>query len=147
MLWPEIITVFLLSALKMMVGLLTALAAFKFDAHLSFIVCSLGGVTGCLIFIFLSTQIWKLIDTYFSGRIKERKVKKIFTPQKRRYIFYKNKFGLPGLALLTPTILSIPLGCFLASKFFKNKTKVVIWMCSSTILWAWLVSYLYEYFI
>ena len=145
MVWTEIILVFLLSAVKMLVGLVTAFT-FKFDSHTTFIVCSLGGLTGCTVFILLSSKIWPLINRYVKTTFKRKKPKKTFTPQNRRFIKIKNKFGLPGLAILTPTILSIPLGCFLALKFFKNKTKVAFWMFGTTILWALMVSYLYDYF-
>lgn len=143
--WPEIILVFLLSAVKMLVGLLTAFT-FKFDSHTTFIICSLGGLTGCTVFIVLSSKIWNLINKYVKKTFKKQKPKKIFTPKNRRFIKIKSKFGLPGLAILTPTILSIPLGCFLALKYFKNKAKVAIWMFGTTILWALMVSYLYDYF-
>jgi hypothetical protein len=47
---------------------------------------------------------------------------------------------LIGLAAITPTFLSIPLGTFLATRFFPDKRKVLIYLCASVIVWSVIVS-------
>lgn len=144
--WLQIIIIFFLSSIKMLLALPMALGLFKLDSHTTFITASLGSIFGCILFVFLSSRIWKWLNIYISQKFTKKESYRIFTPNKRRYIFYKNKFGFIGLIILTPTILSIPLGCFLALKFFKKRAKVLIWMCVACVTWAWLVSYLYDYF-
>ena len=49
--------------------------------------------------------------------------KKIFTKRSRRMVGIWKKYGLVGLAALTPVIFSIPIGTFFMSKLEKNRKK------------------------
>jgi hypothetical protein len=48
----------------------------------------------------------------------------------------KQKFGLAGIAFITPVLLSTPLGAFLAERFFKDKKKIIIYLTGATLFWA-----------
>ncbi len=48
----------------------------------------------------------------------------------------KQRFGLIGISLLTPLLLSIPLGSFLAVRYFKNKQRILIYMFASILFWS-----------
>jgi hypothetical protein len=48
----------------------------------------------------------------------------------------KNKYGLVGIALLSPLIISLPIGVFLAMRYFKNKKKVFIYMLVGVTIWS-----------
>jgi hypothetical protein len=47
----------------------------------------------------------------------------------------KHRFGLVGIAFITP-IISQPIGAFFAEKFFKNKKKVILYLSISVVFWA-----------
>lgn len=47
----------------------------------------------------------------------------------------KQRFGLSGIALITP-IISQPIGAFFAEKFFKDKRKVIAYLSISVVFWA-----------
>jgi uncharacterized membrane protein len=102
-------------------------------------VTSLGGIAGTVFFVFLSE---KLIGNYQKlkrKRIEKKeiaKTKKTFTSTNRLIIKTKKRFGLAGIAFLTPLIFSFPLGCFLAVRFFKEKQKIILYLSSSVMFWA-----------
>ncbi len=122
------------------------IAAVKFVVAVGFLVFSnsnfsyteilitliLGGSTGTIVFFYFSNWINLQINKLF----KPKKEKKRFTKSTRRFINIKNKYGLYGISLLTPVILSIPVGSFLASRFYSKK-KYTIWvMIAGVVFWA-----------
>ncbi|MBI2721545.1 MAG: hypothetical protein HYX39_05170 [Bacteroidetes bacterium] len=92
-----------------------------------------GGLTANIIFTYLSASILKWIHNY---RLKKGiiHVRIIFTKRNRKIIRIKQKFGLAGIAFLTP-LLSMPIGAFVAEKFYKDKRKVIIYLSISVIFW------------
>ena len=70
------------------------------------------------------------------------------TPKKKRVFTWKNKlivkvkrdYGLIGLAAITPIFLSIPLGTFLAARFFHDQKKVLTYLAASVVVWSVIVS-------
>ena len=76
-----------------------------------------GGFIGVIFFYYFSNVLNRLISKLFG----KKKKKNIFSKKVRRFIKIKNKYGLIGIALLTPVVLSIPVGCFIASRFFSKK--------------------------
>jgi hypothetical protein len=133
----EIITVFILSAVKLgLAGVPTALAC-----HFSFletlVVCSSGGIFGVVFFSFLIGAILKGINNFLDNYFPNRNLnKKKFTRKNRFIIKAKRSFGIIGIAAISPVILSIPLGMFLALRFFDDKRKIIFWMSVSVVFWT-----------
>jgi hypothetical protein len=121
---------------------------------------SAGGILGVIFFAFISDELiifynW-FIHVYmhnhpksrvFAKSIKDRyrkifpaKEKKIFSKKSKRFVKIKKSWGLVGVAILTPLILSIPIGTFLAIRFFKRTKKTIIILCTSVISWSLLLS-------
>lgn len=115
-------------------GVPTALVLFKDDFLTYFLVCTLGGITGNVVFTHLSAALLKMVHAYRAKRHLIHK-KPIFTPFNRRVIKIKQRFGLFGIAAITPLILSTPLGAFLAERFFKNKRKIILYLSLSVVFW------------
>jgi len=115
-------------------GVPTALVLFKDDFLTFFLVCTAGGVTGNVVFTYLSAAIIKKIHEYRAKRHLIHK-KPIFTPFNRRIIKIKQRFGLFGIAAISPLLLSTPLGAFLAERFFKKKKKIIIYLSVSVVFW------------
>ncbi len=139
----EIAGVFMLSALKFgLAGVPSAVFA-KWSFFKVLTVTISGGMTGAVVFTFVSEA---LIRSYKKVKQKlivtKEKHKPKFTFINKLIIKTKNKFGLLGLAILTPSILSIPLGVFLGVRYYKNRKKILTYMFVSICLWA-VVLYLF----
>lgn len=141
----EILTVFLLSAVKFsMAGVPAALVA-GFSFFKTVTVTTLGGFAGTIFFAFLSEWLIKSAKK-IKGKVADpKKVKKKFTFTNKLVVKAKMKLGLTGLAILTPALLSFPFGVFLAVRYFKNKTKIISYMLVSTFAWSVALYFCYKY--
>jgi hypothetical protein len=136
--WWEIVSVFLLSTVKFVFGAVPFALGLGFSFFEAVTVTSIGGFTGVTIFVLMSEKI--------VARLKKRKIekrhehppepKKKFTRKNKIIVKVKMRFGLLGIAFLTPLLLSIPIGCFLAVRYFKNKHKILVYMFVSILFWS-----------
>lgn len=115
-------------------GVPTAVIVFKYDFIKVMLVSCAGGITGNIIFTYLSASILKWTHAY---RLRQNKHHKrvVFKASTRRIIRIKQRFGLAGIAFITP-IISQPIGAFFAEKFFKDKKKVILYLSVSVVFWA-----------
>jgi uncharacterized membrane protein len=139
--WWEIVTVFFLSTFKFVLGGVPLALGFGFSFFETVVVTSIGGFTGVLIFVGISNLIVKKIKQR-RHELKEKNggvianQKKIFTKSNRLIITVKQRFGLLGIAALTPLLFSIPIGCFLATRYFKDRQRIVVYMFASILFWS-----------
>jgi hypothetical protein len=140
--WWEITSVFLLSTVKFVFGGVPLALAYGFSFFKAVVITSLGGFSGILIFVAMSDF---LLRKYKAQKLKRehahphphpKKNKRVFTRKNRLIIQVKQRFGLLGIAILTPPLFSIPGGCFLATRYFKDKQKVIIYMFVSVLFWS-----------
>ncbi|MCG9909656.1 MAG: hypothetical protein MH137_00015 [Flavobacteriales bacterium] len=96
------------------------------------------GLLGNLVFIYAGDLINRLIERIAERlrKNKPKKFKKKITKSSRRMVLIKAKYGLPGIAFLTPLFLSIPVGNFLAVRYFKNKKLILVYMMASVTAWT-----------
>jgi len=113
-------------------GMPTAVIVFKYNFIKVILVSCAGGITGNIIFTNLSAVILRWMHAY---REKRNIKKKIFTKSTRRMIRIKHRFGLAGIAAITP-LISQPIGAFFAEKFFKDKKKIILYLSISVIIWS-----------
>lgn len=80
--------------------------------------------------------------TYFGRFLKQRffKREKLFTPKNRRNVRLWRKFGIYGVAALTPLLLTPIGGAILANSFGEKKSKIFFWMLISAIVWGTLLT-------
>ena len=147
--WSKIITAFFACAYRpALLGVPTEVFAF----HFSFIKIVLIGVTsgffGSAVSAFLSKELIMLYAFILRKIFPNQAKKKIMTPTNRLIIRFKHIFGIFGIALVSPVLLSIPFGTFLAIRFFgnKNRNRTVLLMTISTFLWTLLLYFLYHKF-
>ncbi len=112
-----------------------------------------GGVAGFLFFYYLSRHVisWfhrtkpficrfipKFIRIRYQVYCDKRNVKiqKIFTRKSRIIARIRSSYGLWGIILTTPVLLTIPLGAFLASKYYSHRKHVVLYMLLSIVAWG-----------
>ena len=73
----------------------------------------------------------------FSTILKRRKR---FTPKNRRIVILWRRYGLHGIAFLTPIVLTPPIGTLIAVSFGEEPLKIISFMWISAIFWAILLS-------
>ncbi len=117
------------------IGVPSAILVFKFDFLQVFIVSVSSGIFGTIFFTYFSAA---LIRWWSNFRAKKNLFpnQKVFTKTNRRIIRIKNKFGLIGLAFLTPVFPGIPIGSFLAERFFANKRRIISYFGLSIVCWT-----------
>lgn len=125
-------------------GVPSAIILFKFNFLKVFIVTVSSGIFSNIIFTFFSAAIIKWWNKY-KGKKHLAAKKKVFTKANRRIMKIKNKFGLAGLAFITPIFPGIPVGAFLAERFFKKKFKVIMYLNVAVVFWS-LAMYAIFYF-
>lgn len=113
-----------------------------------------GGLLGVLFFFFLSRSVFSLYKKYAPGfysgfrriagiheltlPVPDVKLphKRIFSRKNRFIVKIRKKYGLPGLIILTPILLSIPLGTFLVLKYYSSRRNLLAWLSLSVVIWS-----------
>lgn len=118
----------------------------EFSYFESNIYCIIGGTAGVLFFMFLSTHTIKILNSVkrFFTKSGNLKPQKIFTTRNRRIVKFWRSYGLMGIAIITPIILSIPVGTFIAVKLNSNKKKIFLYMFCSIVLWSVILTTFFE---
>ena len=141
----KFLTVFFTCALAFgKAGIPTAIAVYKFNFIKVMLVSWAGGITGIIFFTYVSAAIIKWIHDYRARRNLIHS-KRIFTKFTRRVIRVKQRFGLTGIAFITP-VIGTPLGAFIAEKFYKSKRKVIVYLSFSVVFWSLLLYFLILFF-
>lgn len=137
----QILLVVILSATKFLSAPITSLNI-GFGYLETLLITTLGGLLGVVFFFYLSSVIMLLMSklSSSSNQKKPKKPKKKFTWKNKLIIHIKREYGLIGLAAITPILLSIPLGTFLAARFFSDQKKVIGYLSASVIVWSVIVS-------
>jgi uncharacterized membrane protein len=116
--------------------------------HMSFLetilYTNIGGFIGVVVFTMFSKGLIKLYDAFWPAKLTcKRKSKKVFTKRNRRLVMLKNKYGLAGIVILTPVLLSIPLGVFLNTKYYGYKKISYLYLLLSQFIWSVIYTILY----
>ncbi len=90
-----------------------------------------GMMLAVLIFTFAGTQIRK----WWQGKFGSKN-KKLFTPRKRNMVKIWRKYGIWGVAALTPLIFTPIGGTMIAVSFGEKKPKILLTMFISAVVWA-----------
>lgn len=136
MLITKYISLFLLAAIKYFAAVLIFLADKSIDVYFTFFLLLFGGILGIVAFYYLGRIINIGINSFYLRWKKNKTLLKTGSKRNRRLIILKNKYGLIGISVLTPIFLSIPLGCFLASRFYGKKASTLFVMLAGIIGWT-----------
>lgn len=171
----KIVVVILISSVKFVAGPPFAYYDkhydFTFFETVSY--CVIGGMLGVVVFSYFSKPIfrgwhWMImrIKRYYKKKqvfsepvadiggdveIKYEYVerwdqRKLFTPHNRRIVKIWQKYGLIGIAFITPIILSIPIGTVIASSLVPSRKKVMLYMFFSILFWSVFMTSMFEIF-
>ena len=117
---------------------------YGFNFIQTFLTVAIGGVLSVIACFILSEWALKGFDflkirarKFFGLGIKKKK--NIFTKRNRIIVKVIRTYGLLGIIIFTP-ILTIPLGTFLAIRYFHHKENVLLYLSFSVIAWAFILS-------
>lgn len=117
-----------------------------------------GGIGGFLFFFYLSKPVnrklekmWPHLCLLVPASLKRRyemtcekkrqaKKARIFSKKKRYIVRLKSSYGFWGIIIATPVILTIPIGAFLANKYYGRRKYIVTYMIISIVGWAAVLS-------
>jgi hypothetical protein len=143
----KILSLFITSGIKFIFGPTVAIAS-GFKAWESILITTAGGISGVLFFYFTSKWTLKKLF-YFRNKRRLKKIKsgnwippKKFTFLNKLIVRVKNRFGLTGLAIITPPLLSIPLGTILAVRYYSKNHNPLKSLIYSVIIWSIALTYL-----
>jgi hypothetical protein len=140
--------------------IIVILSSFKFAAtfplavvRLSFtetlIWTNIGGILGVYFFSGLSKLIldfWQQswLKKKISPRKEKNKQKKVFTKRSRKLIKIKSRYGFPGIVILNPVILSIPVAAFLVVRYYKHIKYKYFYLILGLVGWSMIYTFFYE---
>lgn len=129
----EILIVLLTSSIKHTFAGIPTGYVLKFSYIEVMLYTALGGAMGILFFMYFARGTKKLYLYYLKKRgITPRK----FTRMNRFIVRVKQRFGLIGIAFITPPIMSVPLGAIVAATIYKDKRRVFIFLLGGVIFWS-----------
>ena len=137
---PILLTI-LFSSFKFAATFPLVIIQFEFSFLETIFWTNVGGIAGVYFFAFLSGKLivwWKRAFRRSNRNIleDEQQVKKIFTRRNRRIVKTKQKYGLPGIALITPFLLSIPVGVFLVVRYYRASKMKFLYLIASNLIWS-----------
>jgi len=136
----KIVPIFFLTMLKVVFGPTLGYAT---GLHIitTIIVTISGMMASVLLFTFFGTWLREKILIRF-----QKKDQKKFTPKKRKLVSLWKKYGLVGVAVLTPLLLTPIGGTIVAVSFGSPKQKIILYMFISATIFAIGMSYaIYEF--
>lgn len=114
---------------------------FEFSFMETILWTNVGGLAGIYFFAFLSEKLlswWKRTFRRSNNKILDdhQQQKKVFTRRNRRIVRVKQKYGLIGIALITPFLLSIPVGVFLVVRYYRTSRTKFLYLIAANLLWS-----------
>ncbi len=138
------LTIILFCTWKFAATFPVAIYVMKMSVLQTLLYTNIGGITGAVLFTFFWDAFIRLWNKYVSIRYtKHKKKARVFSKKSRRYVRIKANYGVPGIVILTPVILSIPVGSFLLVKYYKNKIANMIWLVMGILLWSVIYTFFY----
>ncbi len=152
--WLKIFEVGLIASVKFLFAPFEA-ERYNFSFGESFAITTIGGLIGIFVFYYAGSKItiwWRhsvaLLKSIFVRKpvaVIESKHRKNFTRGRRFIIGIKMKFGLAGVAFVTPCLISIPIGAIVAANFYRKKRGVMLYFIVSLILWSLILNGIAQY--
>ena len=139
------LSIILLSSVKFLIAAPVSYI-FGFSYFHTLINTVAGGILGVFFFFFLSRILIRFYLLHFPLYIRameqmtgihiERKKSVSINKRKRMIIKLRKRFGYPGIIILTPVLLSIPVGTFLATKYYSGRSDLLAMLSLSVVIWS-----------
>jgi hypothetical protein len=138
------LTIILLCTFKFAATFPVAIYAMKMSFIETLFYTNIGGIIGAVVFTFFSDLLIKAYDSYWPESLKFKKKKKVvFSKRNRRLVKIKVKYGFFGIVILSPVILSIPVGSFLTVKYYGMQKANIIWLITGQVFWSLIYTLFY----
>ena len=108
----------------------TLIAGYSFLETLAITIS--GGIIGIIVFFYFG----EFMKALYAKMRPNKSEKKKFSKTSRRIVTIKGKYGLIGLAILTPIMISIPIGSLIAARYFDHDKKTIPYLLISVIGWS-----------
>lgn len=133
-----ILIALLACSVKFAVAYPSAIVGFGFSFPEAVLFGVAGGGLGVLAFTYAGQAIVRFYDCLLARFRKKKKPrpKRIFTPGRRRLVRIRRRFGLWGIALLSPVLISIPIGCLVAVRFYSDRGRILRTMMAAVTFWS-----------
>lgn len=128
------LSVFGLAATKFLMGVGLGLGlAYSFWP--AFLLTFFGGITGFVVF-------WLFSHTFWRWHRQWRAYRQIspFSWFSRTLVKIRQCYGLPGIAILTPVFLTVPVGTFMAASLSSNSKQISLYMGAAFLGWSLLLT-------
>lgn len=103
-------------------------------------------VTGMMLTaVLLSSEITRKPILGWLSRRRKNKTKKVFSKRTRTVVTIWRKFGMRGVAFLTPLVLTPPFGTLVAVSFGESRRKILLYMLISASFWAAIFTGMVQY--
>lgn len=135
----EYLSIVFSSMFKFILGPLLGLA-YDFPIWVTSILTAIG----MMLSVFLISYLGDGVRAYVVQRLKKRKRYKVFTKRKRRIVKVWQRFGMTGVAFLTPILLTPIGGALIALSFGVKKSKILFFMAVSAIFWSPIITFFIE---
>ncbi len=101
------------------------------------IVTTIGAVIGVLLFYNAGKAIFTWWSKFRANSKRQNTSNKKPKPTKgkRKFILFKDKYGLPGLILISGA-LSVPISAVLGAKYFRHNKKTPLYLIVAFMCWA-----------
>ena len=133
------LTVYSSSGIKFIFGP-TFGAAFGYSVFLTGTLTLLGTMTSVYIVTFFGEDIKRLKDRLFKP-----KEQKTFTKRKRQFVRIWKKYGIIGIAFLTPILLTPIGGAILANALGSKKSDIFKYMWLSCFFWSYTITWVVKF--
>src|ERR1035437_1550633 len=144
----KILEVALIASIKFAIAPFEA-ERYGFNFKEAFLITTTGGTIGIILFSLIGEVIaygWRKIILFFEKPLHiQEKPKKKFTWFKKFIIRTKMRFGLLGLIITTPSIISIPIGTFVIHRFYKKKFRNILFLAISLVCWSLILNGIAQY--
>lgn len=127
--------VYISSTIKFILGPSIGIAS-GFNVFITGTLTTLGMMTSVYVFSFFGDKIHA-----FRMKILGQKERKLFTKKSRRFVTIWNKYGVPGIAVLTPIILTPIGGTILVNAVGAKKEDIFKYMWMSCIFWSYTITW------
>ncbi|RJE71764.1 hypothetical protein [Reichenbachiella sp. MSK19-1] len=133
------LTVYLSSTIKVIFGCLLG-TGYGHHFLITGVLTTLGMMTSVYIVTYFGTNI-----RHASQAVLRRKQRNIFSRKSRQYVRVWQKYGMPGIAFLTPLLLMPIGGAVIANAFGAKKKDIFKYMWISCTFWGFVLSALVKF--
>ena len=133
----KIISVFIVASLKYFWA-----SPYSFGLKLNewetLFIMEMGGILGFMFYYYSFTPV--IFKVRFEMWLIRHRFKRInarkFTKRNKIIVNMRRRFGIWGLVILSPVILSIPVGALLGNKYFRHNHHFIPYMILSIVIWG-----------